>query len=281
MNLSVNKYFFSLILLILLPGSLISQSNLSTVKRYADSLFKKKEYFDAVTEYKRVLFFDRENIFSYSVNMKIGDCYKGGALLDDAIKYFSIANYNSTNDEEYYQSKIKIIKCNILRRSTDQALFLIDEISRDPRFGSKKDSLIYWQGWSYIFADDWQNAAEEFNKIDQFHPLKKLCLDVEEKKYSVTLAKIISFILPGSGQIYTGHILSGLMSLAWTGLFAYLSIDSFLDDRIFDGLITTGLFFRFHRGNLQNAEKFVLLENNEISNKMLWYLEESYEGEKP
>jgi tetratricopeptide (TPR) repeat protein len=278
---TVNKYSLTLLVIILFSGNYFSQNYLDGQNEYATKLYEKKEYFDAITEYKRLLFFDQENKFSYSANLMIGKCYKGGAKLDEAIKYFSFANYNSKSDEEYYQSKIEIVKCNILRRTTDQAIVLLDELSGEKRFELKKNELDYWRGWSYIFADDWQKAAEIFNEINPNQPLIKLCMDVSEKKYSVAFVKILSFILPGSGQFYTGHYLSGLMSLTWTGLLAYVSINSFIVDRIFDGLITTGLFFRFHRGNLQNAEKFVLAENVQISNEMLKYLQEYYQGEKP
>jgi hypothetical protein len=211
----------------------------------------------------------------------IGKCYKGGAKLDDAIKYFSLANYNSSSKEEYFLSKVEIVKCNILRRTTDQAKLLLEVLSSDPRFKDRIDEINYWRGWSFIFSDEYEKAASEFSKIDSNHSLKKLCEKADEERYSVLLAKIVTFVLPGAGQFYTGNYLSGLMSFAWNGLLLYLSIDSFLADRVFDGLVTTGLFFRFHRGNIQNAEKFVLEKNLEISNKMLIFLQENYTGGKP
>jgi tetratricopeptide (TPR) repeat protein len=276
-----SKYSLFIFYTFLFCRELFPQGFLDKQFDLANNLYYQKELFDAVTEYKRLLFFDKGKKYLYSANFMIGMCYKGGAKLDEAIKYFSIASSNSSGDEAYYDSKIQLIRCNILRRTTDQAILMIDELAKDKRFKGKTDDLNYWRGWAYIFSDDWNKASSEFCKINTDHPLKKLCEEVSSELYSVAFSKLISFIIPGAGQIYTGYYVSGFMSLAWNAALIYLSVNSFIEDRVFDGLITTGLFFRFHRGNIQNAERFTLAKNVEISNKMLKFLQEKYSGRKP
>jgi tetratricopeptide (TPR) repeat protein len=277
----VNRYTLFVWFLFLFFQELFPQNSLDLQFEFANRLFEKKDYYDAITEYKRLLFFSNGKKYSYLANLMIGKCYKRGAKLDDAVKYFSLAGVNSDGEEEYYNSKIEVIRCNILRRTTDQAILILDNLENDNRFGDKKEDLYYWRGWAYIFSGDWLKAAREFDKINPDHPLKKLCEQTYGEQYSVAFAKIISFIIPGSGQVYTGNYLSGIMSFAWNGALVYLSVNSFLAERAFDGLITTGLFFRFHRGNIQNAEKFALAKNVEISNKTLKYLQDKYPGKKP
>jgi hypothetical protein len=131
-------------------------------------------------------------------------------------------------------------------------------------------------------ADDWERASLIFSGIDPDHPLKLLSDKVLNDKYSVNFAKVISYILPGAGQFYTGNYLSGLMSLGWNVLWGYLTINSFVEDRAFDGiLIGSLLWLRFYRGNVQNAENFALQENLNISNRAYKYLKENYTGLKP
>ena len=102
------------------------------------------------------------------------------------------------------------------------------------------------------------------------------------KPYSVNFAKIFSMIIPGAGQFYTGEYLSGFLSLGWNVLWGYLTIKSFIDDRVFDGImIGSFLWFRFYNGNIYNAKKFAKEKNLIISNKALFYLQNGYEGEKP
>jgi hypothetical protein len=248
----------------------------------AEELYNKEEYFDAVTELKRLIFFDKEKAYAYPANELIGKSYKMGAKFSKAIQYFTLAEINSSNGEELYKSKIEIVKINILRRTIGRALALLDSLSSDKRFAGKKNDIIYWTGWTYIFVDRWDEAAQEFNKIDSGLELKKISEEVADQKYSVIKAKILSFFLPGSGQFYTGNYISGILSLGWNLLWGYITINSFVENRAFDGIaVGELLWLRFYRGNLQNSEKFAEEKNREISNKALEYLQLNFKGEKP
>jgi len=286
----VNKIFFyflfvSLIALFFNSNSFSQnefQKQLKIQFDFAKELYNKEEYFDAITELKRLIFFDKEKEYSYSANELIGETYKMGAKFSDAIQYFTLAVIHSTNNEELFNSKIEIIRVNILRRTIDRALSLLDSLDSDKRFSNKKIDISYWRGWAYIFEDKWNKAAQEFNKVDSDHELKKLSEQVENSKYSVAEAKILSFIFPGAGQFYTGNYISGILSFGWNLLWGYITINSFIKDRIFDGIVVGELLWlRFYRGNLQNAEKFAEEKNKEISNKALNFLQFEYNGPKP
>ncbi|MHA2101330.1 MAG: hypothetical protein ACW99A_21950 [Candidatus Kariarchaeaceae archaeon] len=249
---------------------------------YAQELFNSENYFDAITEFKRLLFFDNSDEYRYTGNSLIGSSYKQGAKFSDAIYHLTLAEINARNEEELYNSRIDIIRVNILRRTTDRALKLLDSLHADKRFNKKIDDINYWRGWAYIFADDWKSASNTFAKIDSTHELKKLADNIDEELYSVSFAKTISYIIPGAGQIYTGEYISGLLSLGWNVLWGYLTIKSFIDERIFDGIVIANfLWLRFYRGNLQNAEKFAEEKNLMISNNALEYLQYEYSGRKP
>ncbi|MDQ7817470.1 MAG: hypothetical protein RDU14_10650 [Melioribacteraceae bacterium] len=275
------KYLL-IILLLSLSYPVKAQSQHSIQLDYANTLFSTRQYFDSITEYKRLLFYDSSNAYSYTANFQIGKCYKAGAKFDDAIKYFSLAELNANSDEEIYSSKIEIVRSNILRKTTSRALQILDELEKKYSDKEKIDSLNYWRGWTYIFTDDWKKASEHFAKINYYNELKILCDRVEKEKVSVTFATVISYILPGAGQIYTGNIFSGFLSLGWNVLSGYLTLNAFNADRVFDGMaILTLLWQRFYRGNVQNAERFALEKNIDVANKTLNYLQKEYRGTKP
>ena len=262
--------------------SLKAQDNLSIQLDFANNLFNSNQYYDAITEYKRLQFFDSVKTFNYEINYRIGECYKAGAKYDDAVKYFLLAELNARTDDELFDSKTQIIRSNILRRTSDRALQLCDEFEKDQRFSGKRDQINYWRGWAYIFADKWDEAAKSFAKINSNHELKKLAEQTEKAKVSVTFAKVISYILPGAGAIYTGKFLSGLMSLGWNLLSGYWTVNSFVENRVFDGVVVAELvWLRFYRGAIQNAEEFALEKNLKVSNKSLRYLQNEYKGIKP
>ncbi len=262
--------------------SVFAQNTLEQQFEFGNQLFIQEKYFDAITELKRLQFFDIENKFSFRSNLLIGISYKAGAKYDDAIKYLTLAEINTLDDEEYFLCKILNARTNILRRTTKQAEKILNELLDDPRFISKKREIKYWEGWNYIFADEWEKAFVVFieNKLDT--ALAELCKTVDNEMYSVNFAKYSSYVIPGFGQFYTGEYLSGTLSLGWNILFGYLTINAFIEDRIFDGIIIGNfLWLRFYSGNIQNAEKFAIQKNLQISNKALDYLQYQYKGEKP
>jgi len=271
-----------LITYILVGNTVFAQSYLKTQYDYANQLFTDEKYFDAITEFKRLQFFDSLKQYSFTSSKLIGTCYKHGGKFNEAIYYYSLAELSTANIDSLFDTKIEIIKTNLLRRTISRAFDLLNDLNEDERFDSKKDQITYWKGWAYIFNDEWEEASEEFAKVDKNHQLKQICANVAESQYSESTAKILSYILPGAGQFYTGNYLSGILSFGWVALWTYVAVEAFLADRIFDGLLVTNfLVFRFYNGNIQNAENFANEHNFEINNWALNYLQHNYRGPKP
>lgn len=275
----VNK---KILVIILIAIANLHSQTLKDQFSYANELFNEGKYFDAITEFKRLQFFDSENQFSFQSNILIGKSYKAGAKFDDAIKYFTLAEISSRNDEEYFNSNILKARTNILRRTNHQAERILNELLVDTKFKSKENEIKYWLGWNLIFLDEWKKASKIFLENNLDTTLSNLCISVDDKMYSVNFAKYSSYVIPGFGQFYTGEYVSGLLSLSWNVFAGYLTVNSFVEDRVFDGIITANfLWMRFYSGNTQNAEKFALQKNLEISNKALNYLQFQFKGEKP
>ena len=280
---NLKKENFLVVLFIILSFiSLNAQDNSAGQYKIAEDMYKAELYYDAITEYKRLLFFDSTKYYEYEGNCKIALCYKMGGKYNEAVHYFIKAEKSAPGANEKFEAQIQIIRVNILRRTTGRAIELLDILEANLANKSKIEEIHYWKGWAYMLGDDLEKAAGQFGQIDQNHELKKLCGRANSDKYSVTFAKVISYILPGAGEIYTGEIVSGLLSLGWNALFGYMTVNSFVEKRVFDGILTGDLLFlRFYRGTIQNAEKFALSKNLEITNKMLLYIQNNYRGIKP
>lgn len=271
-----------LVALVLFSNHLIAQNNLQSQFEHAYKIFGQEKYYDAITELKRLQFFDSLKQYSFISNKLIALSYKQGGKFDEAINYLNKAEFDAPNVDSLFDIKIEIIKINLLRKTTFRAFELLNDLTKGQRFSEEKNQITYWRGWSYIFSDEWDKASVEFAKLDANHEIKLLCDNVIESQYSETKAKILSYILPGAGQFYTGNYLSGVLSLAWVTLWTYNSITAFLSDRIFDGfMVADFLALRFYNGNLQNAGKFAVEHNLEVSHWMLNYLQNNYRGSKP
>ncbi len=275
------KLLFINIILVAISHLSIAQT-LDVQKQYADSLFMIENYYDAITEYKRLLYFDKLNRYKYEANMKIAESYKAGAKYSDAIKYFTIAKNNSDEESSIINAELEIIRVYILRRTIPEALWGLNNLQSNYAGRIDTSTIDYWRGWAYIMADDWDLASIEFAKIKHDHPLKSISDRVESEKYSIVFAKMSSLIIPGFGQFYTGNYFSGILSLGWNVLWGYLTINAFITDRAVEGILMGSLLWaRFYKGNFKNAEKFALKKNKEISNKAYEYLAKEYIGEKP
>ena len=278
----ITKRIFFLLFVLLSARITYSQDALQTQYNKAAALYEAGEYFDAITEFKRLLFFDSEKKYSYLANEYIGDSYKMGGKFSDAIIYYTYSEIAAVTDSEIFNARVNCIRANILRRTTTRALAMLDTLSADNRFKKKIQIINYWKGWAYIFSNEWEKAAAAFAETDSNSELVSLCKKVDDEKYSVTLANTLSHFIPGAGQFYTGNYWSGLLSLGWNVLWGYLSVKAFVDNRIFDGIVISNfLWFRFYRGNFENASKFAEEKNTVITNKALNYLQFNYAGLKP
>jgi len=281
MNFVINRKYITATILLISFAS-FAQNSFDAQFNFANKLYSDEDYFDTVTELKRLLFFDENSDYNYEANLLIGKSYKQGAKFSDAIRYLTLAEINAESIDELYETRIEIIRINILRRTTKRAFKLLDSLRYDERLIDRNDEIKYWRGWTYMFADDWEQAAQTFAELDTNHVLKTLAEEVDDDLYSVSFAKTISYIIPGAGQIYTGEYISGLLSLGWNVLWGYLTIKAFVAERIFDGIVIGNfLWLRFYRGNLQNAENFAMEKNLVRSNRALNYLQFEYNGLKP
>lgn len=269
-------------LFILLSSAIFSQDIITRQFSYAQNLYNEGKYFDAVTECKRLIFFDTDNQLGYKAYMLMGDSYKMGDKFTESIICYTNATLKAQNENEIFNAKIEIVKANILRRTTDRALQLLDELQKDKRYSIYISKINYWRGWAFIFSEDWGKASKTFSTIDSCKKLQELCSQVDKDMYSEGFSNLISHFIPGAGQIYTGNYLSGVLSLGWNILWGYVTINSFAAERIFDGLVQLNLLWlRFYNGNIQNAKKFAAEKNRKIENNALNYLQFQYSGVKP
>lgn len=254
----------------------------STLLNKADSLFSKAEYFDSITEYKRFLFFTTTHKNDVYVNNQIALAYKAGGFFENAIKHFTISKMAVAEPDQKFLIDLEIVKCNLLRKTSNRAITLLNNMAEQYPSDNYMKQIAYWKGWAYMFADNFELASEQFASVDSAVYLKNFCKTVVNQKYSVNFSKIISFLLPGAGHIYTGHYVQGILSLGWNVLWGYLSINAFMENRTLDGvLIGSLLWFRFYRGGIQSAARLAEIENLKITNNAMLYLQKYYKGEKP
>ena len=230
--------------------------------------YAKLNNFDAATtEYKRFLFFHPNDEQVPEIYHRIGILHRNQGLLTKAIDSIRQAVIRTSDKEQKSEYQIDLAVTLIANKSYDLArLELIKVLFRMP---SEKlyNRAILLQGVTYIYQYRWEEAQESFKTYTQDENLDKLFKETGHLTYkSKLVAKILSGILPGSGQIYAGDWKSGLNALALNSAFGYVTVDSILAENYVDAILWTYFIFqRYYQGNLYRAGIAVDEYNDELN----------------
>ena len=249
---------------------------------FANSLYNQGRLYEAVTEYERLLFFDTLHTFSFDANKNIADCYRRSAQYKQAITYTGRTMMLTRNPQLLFDLRTELVKLHLLNKTFSSAANVLLQMEQDTACRNRVQEVYYWRGWSFMFQDNWQAAQKEFAKVDSAKALEYFCGQIDDRRYSFEIMEILSVLVPGSGQMVTGHVWNGLLSLGWNVLWGYLTIDAAVADRVGDALLIGNLLWlRFYVGNVENAGKFAKEKNSLIFQDALRYLQDEFIGAKP
>lgn len=204
---------------------------------------------------------------------------RASGLRDSSETYFLKAETIAGKGSFGFAARKERIRLRIASGFPLKALGLIETTRAE--YPDSAGVLDYWKSWALMRIGDFKGAAECL-RDPAYAELYSYCLRVDRRKYYVTFAGVISYILPGACGLYSGRYFEGGMSLAWNALSAYFSLGAFARGRPLEGSLLAGLLWaRFYRGNLQNSRKYEKEEKLKILNESLEYLRNNYKGQKP
>lgn len=228
-----------------------------------------QNYDAAITEYKRFIFFHPDDIRVAQIYDKIGLAYRTQGLWEEAILALKNAVLNANTDEEKSQFQLNLAVTLIASKNYDLArLELVKVMLRNTSEKTYERSL-FLQAVTYIYQYRWDDARKVLKdyttdeSIDQF--LEK-AIDLPQK--STTLAKVLSAVIPGAGQIYAGRWGRGLNALGLNGALGYVTVDAVLKGYYIDAALWTYFIFRrYYMGNLYRSGIAVDTYNQEKSQR--------------
>lgn len=256
----------SLILYSILFCTYNSQAKASPLA-LADHYVKLKNYDAAITEYKRFLFFQPDDDRVPEIYHRIGIVQRNLGLLREAIDSIRQAVIRTPDKEQKSEYQIDLAVTLIVNKDYDLArLELIKVFIRNPSETLHNRTLLL-QGVTYTYQFRWEEAQEILKNYSQDEKLDELFQKTDNLPYkSKLVAKILSGILPGSGQIYAGNWKSGLNALVLNSAFGYVTVDSILDQNYVDAIMWTYFIFqRYYQGNLYRAGRAVDEYNDEVN----------------
>lgn len=285
------KNFFSLLFCgILFCAVTVTAEEMSVEKMisFADFLYSQKDYYRAITEYERVIFFYPEHPLAKTARFQIAESYFKGEKYDQAISQFNTLANDYPDDEMGVKSLFRLgevyYQKQDYKKATEVFSGFVEKHPKDTRADASRLRL----GWSYLRQGNWTQAMEKFHAMPVESPLRKQAEDLAEEtkhypdipKKSSVLAGVFSGVLPGAGQLYIEKPRDSLISFLLNGSFLWASIESFrAHNNTVGGVV---LFFEagWYTGNIYNAvngaKKYNLRAQEQFMNDLYKRFDMSY-----
>ncbi len=225
--------------------------NEGDTKRFADFLYRNREYYRAISEYKRLIhFFPNSQHLEYSV-FQIGRSYMAGGDWDSAIIYWNqLLNESKSKTGDF--SKIHLLLAishldkdhlkpfQLREPHIKKALEHLDLVAPSSSYAEQARS----------FASDWRNRPEPEYK-------------------SPWVAGTLSAIIPGSGSYYAERHREGTYAFFITALFYIAALEAYHKEENELALIFGSFTLAFYGGGIYTAVNGVHKLNDRINTDAL------------
>jgi len=235
-------------------------------------LFKSGSFKLAASEYERI-FYDTDN--ANIKNIALIDksfCYKQDKQFDNAAKTLKRIDFNKVNDSLYAVVYYEYALNTFLNGDYKETLLQLNEM-KAKNIDTLKNEYLILKILTLNELKKWDEANTTFNNY-----IKINSIIVDPKIYNELLkkprlknekfAKGISYLIPGFGQIYTGHWGRGLSSLFFNSAFIAYTYVSLINGFYFSGVFSGFSGFRmFWTGGASYAEYLAKQKNKESITK--------------
>jgi len=265
---------YGLIVFSLITSQKLPAQNFEETINFADNQFKSGKLTAALKTYQRALFFSdgRRNLYLFR---QIAEISYFNNDYETAQKYFGLAFDQSDNDSLKTELLFSKASCQIF--SKNYQLALIDLFSVNDTSGSIQKRLNFYLATCYFGLENFSSAKTYFESCIPFKDSAELAELFSRKNLlspSPKRARIMSMILPGLGQTYSGDLKSGLNSLLLTSGLIALGINISIRYRPVDAVFSILPWYqRYYTGGYGKAEEIAIRKRqkkrNEVYTKVL------------
>lgn len=262
------KLSILIIFSLLLLGRLPAQNFEETIK-FADDEFNSGNLTTALKSYQRALFFSegRENLHLF---MQIAEISYLAQNYESAQKYFGLAYDQSGDDNLKTELLFKKASSQMLNKNFQFAIIDLLSVNDTDRVVQKR--LNFYLGTCYFGLEDFSKSRSFFDYCVEPEDKKALADLFSDKKLlspSPRKARIMSMILPGLGQTYSGDLKAGFNSLVLTSALIALGINISVKYQPVDAIITILPWYqRYYTGGFGKAEEIAAKRRNAKRNEV-------------
>ncbi|MBN1999314.1 tetratricopeptide repeat protein [candidate division KSB1 bacterium] len=247
---------------------------------FADFLFKKGEYYRAITEYYRVFHFCTDSSKKVSLLCNIGLCYFRGEDYEGYISFFkNNENYFSSHPEQRARMDLYLGKSYYSLNRYQEAISILEgSITRANDYFYNERQFLLGISYARIFA--WQKAIQKMELIQpQLEPhiqTVNLCRSLQNfpdlPQKSRFWAGSFSTVIPGAGYFYCNRKQTGLTSLIVNGLIFCAVRDAVRQKQYGIACAAGFLGFGWYIGNIRGSIDAADVYNTNTRNAFIDYI---------
>jgi tetratricopeptide (TPR) repeat protein len=229
---------------------------------FAESLFQERDYFRAITEYKRFAFlYPGDAARVEASRFRIGECYFLAERWEEAVEAFRQFVREFPLSPRVDEALLYMGAAEKKRKRYDEALSLFDAVAERGQAREHRNRGVYEGALVLLEKGDWQGARERFLRVGEDSPLRRPALvyfdglqkekDLPRKDPAV--AGTLAAILPGAGHLYTDRPKDALVAFLLNGAFIWAAVELFDDGNTVAGAVVTFFELGWYTGNIYSA----------------------------
>jgi tetratricopeptide (TPR) repeat protein len=249
--------------------------------QFAERYFEKGEYYRAIGEYERFIYFFPQDPRGALARYKIGLSYLKGEQFTEAVQSFHALIEKHGDTELAIKSYFNLSEAYIVLKQFGNALAALESLIKQCSDTDVKDRAYYKQGWIYLETDEWEKAQASFDKISpknrDTYRLKQLSEDISKREFleikNPATAGWLA-VIPGAGHLYCERYRDALIAFLLNGAMIYAAYEAF--DHGNEGLGGLITFFEIglYAGNIYSAVNSAHKYNRKQKNDFFQYLKD-------
>ena len=258
-------FLLSIFILSLIISAPVKAGNVPSEKEkildFADYLFETKEYYRAITEYTRFIFFFPDDPLVKMARLKIAYAYQKGEQWSDALRLFDALRQDYAAQEIGQEAFFQSAETLRLQKDHQPAIQRYRLFIKNYPEDEQTNTAFFRIGCIQLELQEWLEAAGSFRKVK---PHSRFFLEAdhlaeEAKKLPLlplkkpALAGILSATIPGSGQIYAQRYRDGISAFLVNGGFVWGIAEAFHQDQTSLGAILLFIELGWYAGNIYSA----------------------------
>lgn len=226
----------------------------------AEKYFQEQDYFRAISEYKRFIYFFPQASRVGPATFKIGQSYFRNKEYNNALGFFKKVSAGYGGTALAVKAVLMQSECYLSLQAPGPAVSVLEQLAAHTHDSDIRDEAFYRIGWIYFDTQSWDKARTFFEKIEpqnrRKYRLSELLREFDAvgaiPQKNPALAGLLGLI-PGAGYLYTARYHDALIASLLNGALILAAYTSFDNENYALGAILTFVEIGFYSGSIYGS----------------------------